>query len=83
MKLNITKGEVTAVQNEVVSANGMVIAKSRHMYGMSSEKAAANAALIAESFNVANETGLTPRELWDRLSAANKLLREHGLIQAI
>lgn len=48
--------------------------------GISNDEAEANANLIAEAFNVAHETGLTPRQLANDLRATRSVLaatREH------
>lgn len=56
---------------------GHLTGKGHGAHGMNWDDAKAiqdaNAALIAEAFNVANETGMTPREIWDYW---NKEVRE-------
>ena len=73
----ITKGRVVSDGNEYhysiyseTSEDGDIAQVNQHG-GFSIHEAKANAELIAESFNVANETGKSPRELEEE----NELLR--------
>ena len=79
--LNITEGKIVADKapffnypNDVRMAVTLESNPSCHIsivFGTEVNETKANAELIAESFNVANETGLTPREL---LNQRNDLL---------
>lgn len=78
--LNITKGKASVITD----GNGFVFVTTelsdicRLEWDAISGIPQSNAELIAESFNVANETGLTPREL---LNQRNELLEACKEIQ--
>lgn len=64
-ELKITKGifSVGGVASDRVYADGLMVAA---VDGVGWEEARENAALIAEAFNIANETCLTPRQLLEQ-----------------
>lgn len=74
MKLNITKGEATNEHYDIYVGEIQVAKVLRNR--IDEEEYEANASLIAEAFNVANETGLTPRELSNSLNRALHTIKE-------
>ena len=63
----------------VNAKHGFPVADAPVAEGLTEQDAAAHAELILEAFTVAHETGLTPRQMAERITQANEALR---LIQA-
>jgi hypothetical protein len=78
-----TKGKVEINKNEqsiYVEANITICEVSQKC---SKEEVEANAELIAEAFNVTNESGLTPRQLLDKLKTVELDAYQRGYNEAM
>lgn len=74
MKKQITRGKFTIDNNHIVNENSVIVAIAHGTSGKHidvKEEHKANAELIAEAFNVTNESGFTPSEL---LAQRNELV---------
>lgn len=79
--LNITKGEAKILPshkngNFRIETSDSVIAQTINVAGSKkdSEEEKANAELIAQAFNVANRTGLTPEQMEEQIKILGKAL---------
>lgn len=87
----ITKGEWKYDHDAVVDVNGNIIAslsKDKKQYFKERNETLSNAKLIAEAGTVANETGMTPKEMQSQLiglKAAAIMLQEQNkeLLEAL